>query len=68
MALSVTTIETAINTIMTTGQSVTVAGMSYSAANLSDLESLLTKAQNESMRSGGTRPLFRGINLSGAGY
>lgn len=68
MSLSVTEIETAISTVTTTGQSVSVAGMSYSAANLSDLNDLLTKARNENMRSGGTRPLFRGISLSAAGY
>ena len=45
MALTVGEVETAIQSIMDGGQSVTVDGMSYSAANLKTLIDLRDKLQ-----------------------
>ena len=68
LAVSLTDVETAISAIQTGGQSVTVDGMTYSAANLSALVALRKQLQAETERSGGTRPLFRAFKMSGMGY
>ena len=67
MALTVAEVETAIQTIETSGQSVTIDGMTYSAANLKTLIDLRDKLQLASDR-GSTRPVFRACKLSGMGY
>jgi hypothetical protein len=68
MAIDVDTIDTAITTIQTTGQSVSVEGMSYSAANLGDLIKLRSILKNENMRTVGNRPVMRGFDFTNMGY
>ena len=68
MSVSLSTIETAINTIQTTGQSVSVEGMSYTAANINDLIELRKTLQNEEMRSNTSRPTFRKFSFTNMGY
>ena len=67
MALTVAAVETAIEAIETGGQSVTLDGMSYSAANLKTLIELRDKLQLATDRAS-TRPVFRAFNMSGMGY
>jgi len=61
-------VETAIESILTTGQSVTVDGVSYSQANLSSLIAIRETMEQTENRTGGNRPVFRGFNFTGAGY
>jgi len=68
MALDITAIEAAITEIQTSGQSVSVDGMSYSAANLTDLIKLRDTARADTMRTNGSRPLFRGFDFTNMGY
>lgn len=68
MALTVAEVETAITAIESGGQSVTMAGMTYTAANLSALIDLRDRLQRAAERSGATRPLFRGFNFTKMGY
>ena len=68
MALTLTLIETAIETIQTTGQSVSVEGMSYSAANIDALMRLRDQLKVETNRSNGSRPVFRGFEFNNMGY
>lgn len=67
MALTVSEVETAIQAIETGGQSVTIDGMTYSAANLKTLIDLRDKLQLATDRAS-TRPVFRAVKLSGMGY
>jgi hypothetical protein len=67
MALTVGEVETAIQSIMEGGQSVTVDGMSYSAANIKTLIELRDKLQLATDRAS-TRPVFRAVHVSGMGY
>jgi len=67
MALTVAEVETAIQTIQTAGQSVTIDGMTYSAANLKTLIDLRDKLQLATDRAS-TRPVFRAFKMSGMGY
>jgi hypothetical protein len=66
MALTVTQIDTAIAEILTSGQSVTVDGVSYSKANLATLQTMRDRAL--SVNSKATRPTIRAMNFSGMGY
>jgi hypothetical protein len=66
MALTVAEIDTAIEKVLTRGQSVSVDGMTYSAANLASLQALRTKILAEDLQS--TRPTARGFNFRGMGY
>lgn len=66
MALSLTQIETAITAILDGGQSVTMDGTTYSAANVGTLIILRSSLQNEAERAAGTRPVFRRGNVGGA--
>jgi len=59
-------VNTAIETILTGGQSVTIDGMTYTQANIGALTALREKMMAETGRA--TRPLFRGMNFSGMGY
>jgi hypothetical protein len=68
MAVNVSTVETAIEGVQESGQTFTVDGVTYSRANLSALIELRDRLKAEASRSGGSRPLFRGINMSGMGY
>lgn len=67
MALTVAEVETAITAIQTGGQSVTVDGMTYTAANLNTLISLRERLQRETDRASG-RPVFRAFKMSNMGY
>ena len=67
MALAVGEVETAIQAITDGGQSVTIDGMTYTAANLKTLVDLRDSLQNESDRAT-TRPVFRAVHVSGMGY
>ena len=68
MALTAAAVDTAIETIESTGQNVTVDGLSYGLANLDALIRLRDKLANETLRSNGRRPMFRGMDFRGAGY
>ena len=67
MALTVATVETAIEALMSGAQSYSVDGLSYTSANLSALIDLRNKLQTEADRSAGTRPTFRAFKMSGMG-
>ena len=68
MALSDADIDAAINIVLTTGQTVSVEGMTYTAANLNDLYALKQRDQSADQRAGGTRPTMLGYKLSNMGY
>lgn len=68
MAITLTEVETAITQVQNSGQSFAVDGITYSRANLSALIQLRDKMLNESARSAGRRPLFRGMQLNSMGY
>lgn len=68
MAVTITDVETAISAIQSGSQAVTVDGFSYTKANLDALLKLRKQIQEETARSDGSRPVFRGVNLSGMGY
>jgi hypothetical protein len=68
MALTKAAVETAIEAILTTGQSVSIDGVSYSQANLSSLIAMRDTMEMTENRTGGNRPVFRGFNFTGAGY
>jgi hypothetical protein len=59
-------VNTAIEAILTGGQSYTVDGISYSAANLNTLHAMREKLMAETGRT--NRPVFRGVNFSEMGY
>ncbi len=66
MALTVEQIDTAIDKILTTGQSASVDGVNYTAASLSTLWAMRKRAVADQSRSSGKRPVFRSFNMSGA--
>ena len=66
MALTFAQIDTAITDIMDGGQSVTMDGTTYSAANVKTLMLLRSELQTETERTDGTRPMFRRVKLGGA--
>lgn len=66
MALTVATIETAIETLLSGGQSVTVDGMTYTQASLSGLIQLREKLKHEADRA--TRPTVRALEFGSMGY
>jgi len=68
MALTVATVETAIEAIMNGAQSATVDGMTYTAANLQSLIDLRGELQKEALNTAGTRPAMRGFNFGAMGY
>jgi hypothetical protein len=68
MALTKAAVETAIEAILTTGQSVSIDGVSYSQANLSSLIAMRDTMEMTENRTDGNRPVFRGFNFTGAGY
>ena len=68
MAVTVTTIDAAITEILTSGQSFTLDGVTYSRGNLNALYALRQTLIMESAQSEGTRPAMRGFNFSGMGY
>ena len=68
MAVTVATIDATITAIQDNGQSFTIDGVTYNAANLKTLYEYRDKLQNEAGRSDGTRPLMRGFNFNAMGY
>lgn len=68
MAVSLTDVETAISTIQSGGQSFSIDGMTYNAANLDALLRLRTQLKAELDRANGTRPVFRGFKFDGMAY
>lgn len=68
MALSVATIEAAIEAIETGGQTFSVDGMTFTNASLPTLYDMLRRERSATLRTGGTRPLFRGFGFSSMGY
>ncbi|MCP4493415.1 MAG: hypothetical protein GY820_39825 [Gammaproteobacteria bacterium] len=67
MALTVAKVDAAITDIQDGGQSVTVDGFTYTAANLKSLMTLRDQLKAEEGQSS-TRPPFRGVNFSSMGY
>ena len=59
-------VNTAIETILTGGQSYSVDGVTYSAANLGTLQSLRAEMMAQTSRT--TRPLFRAFRGNSMGY
>ena len=68
MALTVATVDTAIEAIQGGAQSWSVDGMSYTMANIDVLIGLRARLHNELGRSAGTRPMFRGFKFGSMGY
>ena len=66
MALTVAQIDTAIEEILTKGQSHSIDGTTFTAANLPGLTELRERVMNTTTRSAGSRPVFRTFNMSGA--
>ena len=61
-------IQTAITTVAQGGQSFTIDGMTYTQANIGTLQKIYDDKVQEEARADGSRPLMRGVNLSGMGY
>ena len=59
-------VNTAIEAILSGGQSTSIGGVSYTAANLATLQSLRDKLMAETSRA--TRPLFRAMRFNSMGY
>ena len=59
-------VNTAIETILTGGQSFSIDGVSYTQASLATLRQLRETLMAETSRT--TRPLFRAFNFGGMGY
>lgn len=67
MALTVATIDLAIEEILISGQSHSLDGTSLSKAGLGELRQLRESIQStETKKAGGQRPVFRSFNMSGA--
>jgi hypothetical protein len=59
-------VNTAIETILTGGQSFSVDGVMYTQANLGTLQALRAELMAQTSRT--TRPLFRAMNFRQMGY
>jgi hypothetical protein len=59
-------VNTAIEAILTGGQSYTIDGVSYSAGNLGTLRELRAEMMAQTSRA--TRPLFRAFRATSMGY
>ena len=68
MAIVLPDVDAAITAITGGAQSFSVDGMTYTRANLGALRQIRADLIREQGRSDGTRPLFRQVHLSGAGY
>jgi len=68
MALTKATVETAINTILSGGQSFTIDGVTFNQASLATLYDLRDKLDQEELRTAGSRPVFRAFNFGTMGY
>lgn len=63
-----TEIDTAITGILTTGQSYTIDGITYTRAGLGTLERMRREIVATIARSAGTKSVVRSVDLSGMGY
>ena len=61
-------VEDTIRKITEGGQSFTLDGFTYSAANMGDLIDLRAQLRAEEQRSNGQRPLFRAFKGTGMAY
>jgi len=68
MAITLATVETAIEAIQTGSQSFSVDGQTYTAASLDALIRLRDRLIAETGRSAATRPLFRAFGFRSMGY
>lgn len=68
MAVILVDVETAITAIQEGGQSYTLEGFTYSAANLSALIELRDRLRREDSRSTGQRPMMRAVKFGSASY
>ena len=66
MALTLATVETAIETLLSGGQSFSVDGMTFTYASLGTLQSLRAELMAKTSRA--TRPLFRAFRGTSMGY
>lgn len=66
MALTLATVETAIEALISGNQSVAIDGMSYTKASLPSLWEARKQLKAEGDR--GTRPTMRAFNFGGAAY
>jgi hypothetical protein len=66
MALTLASVETAIESVIATGQSVGVDGVTYTAASLAGLYSLRRELKAEAART--TRPTMRAFGFNAVGY
>lgn len=66
--ITVSQIDTAIESVLTSGQSVTLGDTTYTAANLSALRQLREQVVETSSRASGDRPTFRAFKMDGMGY
>lgn len=66
MALTLAVVETAIETIITTGQSFSVDGMTYSKANIALLWDARKQLKAEADRA--SRPTVRAFGFGGMAY
>ena len=68
MAVTVAAVETAITSIQDSGQSFTIDGQTYTAANLKALMDLRDTLRAEAGQDDGTRPAIRGFKFGSMGY
>ena len=68
MAITVATIDEAITDIQDNGQSFSLDGITYTAANLSALVDLRNQLLTSESRESGNRPLMRRVKLGNMGY
>jgi hypothetical protein len=66
MALTVEAIDAVITKILETGQTVSVDGMSYSQANISQLWAVRKSLASDTARSTGARPIVRSFGTGSA--
>ena len=68
MALTVAVLDTAIESILTDGQSFTIGDVTYNMGNVNSLKALRDKVMLEEERSSGDRPAIRAVNFGTMGY
>jgi len=68
MAVTLSTVDTMIEAIQSSGQMFTVDGVTYSQANLDALIRLREALQRDTERGDGTRPTIRAVNFGSASY
>ena len=68
MALTVAQFDTAIDEVLTNGQSTTQDGTTYTAANLKTLIDGRDVASREASAADGARPMGRVVNFTTMGY